>query len=119
MPSNLTANVRAFGELAVCQKLLSSLCHEIGLAAVAFELNVDLSALDHDVAEAIERGAAALFDAGYRPSPIGRLRSARADEKDSHDKVRRQAGKAKQSRPFAKRKRDVDLRHETNAVTAG
>jgi hypothetical protein len=63
MPSNLTANPPTFGEPAAARRPLSSLCHEIGLAAVAIELDLELSTLDHDVAEAIAQGAAALFDA--------------------------------------------------------
>jgi hypothetical protein len=38
-------------------RLLSRLYHEIGLAAVAFELDVELSELPLDSGEAIRRGA--------------------------------------------------------------
>jgi hypothetical protein len=118
MPNNLTANAPAFGKPAAARRPPSSLCHEIGLAAVAIELDLELSTLDHDVAEAIAQGAAALFDAGYGPGPIGLGRSVRAKEKGSRDKVRRRASKAKESRPLPKRKGEIELRHETNAVPA-
>ncbi len=38
-------------------RLLSRLYHEIGLAAVAFELDVDIDDLDAEGADAIRRGA--------------------------------------------------------------
>jgi hypothetical protein len=38
-------------------RLLSRLYHEIGLAAVAFELDVDIAELPPDSGEAIRRGA--------------------------------------------------------------
>jgi hypothetical protein len=40
---------------------------EIGLAAVASGLKLQLNALDPDVAEAVERGTAALFLRGTGP----------------------------------------------------
>ncbi len=46
---------------------LSCLNREAGLAAVAAELHVQISTLEREVAEAIERGAAALFLAGFGP----------------------------------------------------
>jgi hypothetical protein len=74
MPNNLTADPRALSEPTEGRKSLSSLCREIGLAAVAIELNLELSTLQSDAAEAIEQGTAALFDAGYGPSLIGHRR---------------------------------------------
>lgn len=100
MPNNLAADPRALGEPTDSRKPLSSLCREIGLAAVAIELNLELSTLQPDAAEAIEQGTAALFDAGYGPSLIGHRRSVWAREKASHQKVRRRASKARQPRPF-------------------
>ena len=79
---------------------LSSLCRGIGLAAVAIELKLELGTLEPEVAEAIEQGAAALFDAGYGPSLIGHQRSIWVREKGSRQKVRRRASTARQSRPF-------------------
>jgi hypothetical protein len=107
MPNNLAANPRALGEPTDSRKLLSSLCHEIGLAAVAIELNLELSTLQPDAAEAIERGAAALFDAGNGPSPVRRRRSVAPREKGSRQKVRR-ATKAKRSRPFPTMKGEME-----------
>jgi hypothetical protein len=48
---------------------LASLYREIGLAAVASGLKLQLNTLDPDVAEAVQRGAAALFLAGFLASP--------------------------------------------------
>ncbi len=46
---------------------LSSMCREIGMAAVAAELCLRASELELDAAVAVERGAAALFLAGFGP----------------------------------------------------
>ena len=107
---NLTTNPRSFGEPTNSRKSLSSLCREIGLAAVAIELNLELSTLEPDVGEAIERGAAALCDGGYRPSLIGHRRSVGAREKGSVQMVRRRANKAGKSRPFPTGKGEIELR---------
>ena len=48
-------------------KPLFGLCREAGLAAVAVELNLQVYELAPEVAEAVERGAAALFLGGYGP----------------------------------------------------
>ncbi len=107
MSDNLTASPRTLAEPTDSRRPLSSLCREIGLAAVAIELNLDLSTLQPDVAEAIERGAAALFDAGYGPSPVRRRRSVAPREKGSRQKARR-ATKAKRSRPFPTGKGEME-----------
>jgi hypothetical protein len=86
------------------------------LAAVAIELKLELSTLEPEVAEAIEQGAAALFDAGYGPSLIGRQRSIWVREKGSRQKVRRRASMARQSRPFPTGKGQIELRHETDGI---
>jgi hypothetical protein len=111
MSDNLSGNSRAFGELTDIRRPVSILCREIGLAAVAMELNLELRTLEPDVAGAIERGAAALFDAGYGPSLIGRRRSDRAREKGSGQKAPRRASKPRQSRPSSTGKGDIELRH--------
>ena len=46
---------------------LSCLNREAGLAAVAAELDLPVGTLEREVAEAVERGAAALFLAGFGP----------------------------------------------------
>ena len=46
---------------------LFGLYREAGLAAVAVELNLQVYELAPEVAEAVERGAAALFLGGYGP----------------------------------------------------
>ena len=100
MSNYLTADARAPGEASSGGMPLSSLYHEIGLAAVATELNLQLDALEPDVAEAVERGAAALLLAGFGPSPSWRRRSVRAGEQSGRHKLRRLARKARQSRRF-------------------
>jgi hypothetical protein len=101
MPDNPTANPRAFGESTDSPRPVSSLCREIGLAAVAIELDLELGALQPDVAEAIERGRAALFDAGCEASLIRGRRSVSAREKGGGQKVRRRPSKARPSQRFA------------------
>jgi hypothetical protein len=113
---NRTANARASREPTDTGRPLSSLCREIGLAAVAIELKLELGTLEPEVAEAIEQGAAALFDSGYGPSLIGRQRSIWVREKGSRQKVRRRASMARQSRPFPTGKGQIELRHETDGI---
>jgi hypothetical protein len=116
--ANLTASPRVSREPTDSGRPLSSLCRAMGLAAVAIELKLELSTLgtlQPDVAEAIEQGAAALFDAGYGPSLIGRQRSIWVREKGSRQKVRRRASMARQSRPPTG-KAQVELRRETDGI---
>jgi hypothetical protein len=54
----------------------SDLCRAFGLAAVAAELDLEIDALEPETAEAVARGAATLFLAGYGPNG-SRLRSRR------------------------------------------
>jgi hypothetical protein len=110
---NLTASPRASREQTDRGR---PLCREIGLAAVAIELNLELSTLQPDVAESIERGAAALFEAGYGSSLIGHQRSVWVREKGRRQKVRRRASKTRQSRPFPTGKSQIELRHETDGI---
>jgi hypothetical protein len=63
MLKDLTANAETLGPAGGGCKPSSSLYREIGLAAVAAELNLQLNTLEPDVAEAVQRGAAALFPA--------------------------------------------------------
>ena len=55
---------RAWEQSAGFAEPLSSLYREAGLAAVAVELNLQVHTLAPEVAEAVERGAAALFLGG-------------------------------------------------------
>ena len=52
----------------------------IGLAAVAAELNLQIDTLEPNVGQAVQRGAAALFFAGYGP-PSARTRLRRQIDK--------------------------------------
>ena len=60
---------RAWKQGAGFVEPLLGLQREAGLAAIAVELNLQLYELAPEVAEAVERGAAALFLGGYGPSP--------------------------------------------------
>ena len=64
------------------ERPLSPVCRVFGLAAVAAELNLQLDTLEPETAKAIERGAAALFLAGYGPRLTGYAGSHRLREKD-------------------------------------
>lgn len=117
---DLTANLISSREAGGSRRLLSSLYREVGLAAVAIELNLQLNVLEPDVAEAIGRGAAALFHAGCRASPIRNRRSVRAREKGSRLKVRRlrRVSKARRSPPFATGRTRIELQDEIGGVRA-
>jgi hypothetical protein len=67
MSNSPAANARTLGEASDGQTPLSDLYREVGLAAVANELNLQLNTLEPDVAAAVERGAAALLLAGREP----------------------------------------------------
>jgi hypothetical protein len=56
---------------------LSSMCREVGLAAVAAELHLAVDDLELDTADAVERGAAALFLAGFGPRLAARVSHGR------------------------------------------
>jgi hypothetical protein len=65
------------------------LCRAFGLAAVAAELKLQIDMLEPEAAEAVGRGATALFLAGYGPKGI-HSRSRRPFEWDNtRSKVRR------------------------------
>ena len=91
MPNYLIAAPLALGPASGGREPLSSLYREIGLAAVASCLKLQLNTLDPDVAEAVERGAAALFLAGYGPSLNRYPRSVRAGENAGRRKARQAA----------------------------
>jgi hypothetical protein len=100
MSTHLTPDARAPGEASSGRRALSSLYRDIGLATVATELNLQLDTFEPDVAEAVERGAAALLLAGFGPSLARRRPSVRAGEQDGRHKQRRLARKARQSQRF-------------------
>jgi hypothetical protein len=100
MSNNPAANARTLGAASDGQTPLSCLYREVGLAAVANELNLQLNTLEPDVAAAVERGAAALLLAGREPGPTRRRRSVRAGEEGSSHKMRRLASTARRSPRF-------------------
>jgi len=107
MPNNLTANAQALGQAGGGSKPLSSLYRELGLAAVATELNLQLNTLEPDVAEAVQRGAAALFLAGSGRSLIRDPRIVRAGEEGGRRKARRVASNGRLSKRFPTRNAEV------------
>ncbi len=60
-----------------------------GLAAVAAELNLRIDTLEHEVAQAIERGAAALYLAGYGPRVVRAGERRRTDANGRRPKTER------------------------------
>ena len=68
---------------------LFGLYREAGLAAVAVELNLQVYELAPEVAEAVERGAAALFLGGYGPSSTLTRQSAGVRKEARHRKASR------------------------------
>ena len=100
MSNDFTGNARAPGEVSSRRRPLSSLCRDIGLASVATELNVQLDTLEPDIADAIERGAAALLLARFSTSLTWRRRSVRAGEQGGRHKLPGLARKARRSRRF-------------------
>jgi hypothetical protein len=80
MRQNLPVNRAAVDKILGQVKPLSSMTHEIGMAAVAAELHLDVDDLELDAADAVEKGAAALFLAGFGPKPvaIARPRAAKS-----------------------------------------
>ena len=77
---------------------LLPLCRAVGLAAVAAELNLQMDTLEPETARAIERGAAALFLAGYGPRLTGSTAGARLNERDGQRGTRGAFTKAKRIR---------------------
>jgi hypothetical protein len=70
MRQNRPINRGAVDTILGHAKSLSSMTHEVGMAAVAAELHVDIDGLELDAADAVEKGAAALFLAGFGPKPV-------------------------------------------------
>jgi hypothetical protein len=95
--AEVQARGRASKQRASGARPLSCLHREAGLAAVAAELNLPIHTLDLEVAEAIKRGAAALFLAGYGPRPIRGRQYARTVSEGSPRRPLRNATKARRS----------------------
>jgi hypothetical protein len=78
MPHDLIATAQALGQASGGCEPLPNRYREIGLAAVANGLNLQLNTLDPDMAEAVARGTAALFPAWYwaRSDPWGRRKAS-------------------------------------------
>ena len=87
----------------------SPLCRAFGLAAVAAELNLQLDTLEPETAKAIERGAAALFLAGYGPRLTGYAASNRLREEDSERVARSALSKVRRSARLHKKSRAVAI----------
>jgi hypothetical protein len=105
MSNNPAANARTLGEASDGQTPLSGLYRELGLAAVANELNLQLNTLEPDVAAAIERGAAALLLAGREPGPTRHRRRAGGEGRPHN--MRRLASTARGSPRFPMGKSEI------------
>ena len=88
---------RACEQSAGFAEALSCLYGEAGLAAVAVELNLQVQTLAPEVAEAVERGAAALFLGGYGPYAILTRQSAAVGREGRQRKAPHAATKARRS----------------------
>ena len=95
---------RAWSQSAGFGEPLSGLYREAGLAAVAVEFNLRACELAPEVAEAVERGAAALFLGGYRPFPTLTRQSAGVGKQGPQRKAPHAATKARRSADPDKRK---------------
>ena len=81
MHGDLSINRAAVDRMLGHVRPLSGLCREVGLAAVAAELHLGIDDLDLDAADAVERGAAALFLAGFGPTlaaPVSHSRKGKS-----------------------------------------
>jgi hypothetical protein len=98
MRQDLNANTSC-ADLEVGPRRPDGTCRELGLAAVAAELRLQIDELEYETAKAVERGAAALFLAGVapasaktplraRPNPFGHGRKARRQASESSRAVR-------------------------------
>ena len=77
MQQNLPINRAELDKTLGHGKPLSSMTHEIGMASVAAELHLGIDELELDAADSVERGAAALFLAGFGPKPAASLLRSR------------------------------------------
>ena len=77
MHQNVVINRPAVDKILGHEKPLSSMTHEIGMAAVAAELHVGIDDLELDAADAVEKGAAALFLAGFGPKRVASIARGR------------------------------------------
>lgn len=59
---------------------LALIHREVGMAAVVAELHLDVNELEPEIAAAVEKGAAALFLAGFGPRPGGNCARGRTGE---------------------------------------
>jgi hypothetical protein len=93
----------------------SRVYREIGLAAVAAELNLRANTLEPEVADAVERGAAALFLAGYSPRLTHYPRRRRVSDEGSRRKVRQALTKTRRS-PHARMKKGAVAQNDNDAT---
>ena len=77
MRQNLPINRAAVDKILGHEKPLSGMTHEVGMAAVAAELHLGIDDLELDAADAVEKGAAALFLAGFGPKPVASIARGR------------------------------------------
>ena len=104
MRQDLTGSPGAWEQSAGFAEPLSSLYREAGLAAVAVEFNLRAYELAPEVAEAVERGAAALFLGGYSPFSTRTPQGAGVGKEGRQRKPPRAATKSRRSSHLHKRK---------------
>jgi hypothetical protein len=77
MRQNLPINRAAVDKIRGHDKPVSRMTHEVGMAAVAAELHLGIDELELDAADAVEKGAAALFLAGFGSKPVASIARGR------------------------------------------
>jgi len=77
MQQNLPINRAELDKTLGHGKPLSSMTHEVGMAAVAAELHLGIDDLELDAADDVEKGSAALFLAGFGPKRIASVTRGR------------------------------------------
>jgi len=77
MHQKLPINRAAVDEILGHVKPRSSMTREVGMAAVAAELHLGIDDVELDAAEAVEKGAAALFLAGFGPQRVASIARGR------------------------------------------
>ena len=77
MHQNLPIKRAAVDKILGPGKPLSSMTREVGMAAVAAELHLGIDDLELDAADDVEKGAAALFLAGFGPKRVASIARGR------------------------------------------
>lgn len=79
-------------------KPLSSMTREVGMAAIAAELHLGIDDLELDAADDVEKGAAALFLAGFGPKRVASIARGRTSKSSGRNTGR--SASVRRSRRF-------------------